>query len=85
MYIIQLKVPFAGHAILPRLGGNILTSPETDKLRTKRENVGTRLEAITGKKPEWNKRKYQYTAELTDTQVEEVKGWEYVRSVKKVE
>jgi hypothetical protein len=82
-YKIQLKKPFAGHAILPGLGAGIIPAPETEKLRTKRQNVLTRLEAIIGRTPIWNQRGYYYTMEdLTPEEVVEVNSWEYVRSVR---
>ncbi len=85
MYVIQLKVPFAGRAILPRLDANIVRSPETEKLRTKRENVLTRLEAVVGATPSWDSRKYCYTMDnLTPEQITEIESWEYVRHVKEV-
>lgn len=85
MYVIQLKKPFNGKSILPGLGVNIIGSPETEKLRTKRENVKTRLEAIVGVEPSWNQRTYCYTMEnLTPEQVTEIESWEYVRHVKEV-
>jgi hypothetical protein len=85
MYKVQLKVPFAGASILPGVGYDILKSPETEKLRTKRENVATRLEAVTGKVPTWHKREYCYRIELTPEEVTEISSWEYVRHVKEIE
>ena len=85
MYKVQLKVPFSGASILPGVGYDIIKSPETEKLRTKRENVATRLEAITGNKPTWHPREYCYQIELSTQQVEEVESWEYVRHVKAIE
>lgn len=85
MYKVQLKIPFSGSSILPGLGYDIIKSPETEKLRTKRENVATRLEAITGKVPTWYPREYCYRIELTEQQAEEIGKWEYVRHVKELE
>lgn len=84
MYKVQLKVPFSG-AILPGVGLDIIKSHETEKLRTKRQNMATRLEAVTGKVPTWHKREYCYRIDLTPEQVVEVSSWEYVRHVKEIE
>lgn len=81
-YKIQLKKPFAGHVILPGLGDSIISTPETEKLRTKRQNILTRLKAAISATPDWNQRGYYYTMELTPEQVIEVSSWEYVRHVK---
>jgi len=83
-YKIQLKVPFAGHTILPGLGASIIPASETEKLRTKRQNVLTRLEAVTGNTPDWNQRGYYYTIEMSPEQAAEVETWEYVRSIREV-
>lgn len=85
MYVIQLKIPFSGKSILPRVGADIIRSPETEKLRTKRENILTRLEAVVGDTPSWNNHKYCYTLDnLTPEQITEIESWEYVRHVKEV-
>jgi hypothetical protein len=85
MHKVQLKIPFTGAAILPGVGADIIKAPETEKLRTKRQNVATRLEAVTGKVPTWHQREYCYRIELTPEQVEEVGAWTYVRHVKEIE
>lgn len=83
MHKIQLKVPFNGSSVLPGVGLNIIKSPETEKLRTKRENVATRLQALTGLSPTWHPREYCYRISLTSHQVTEIEKWEYIRHVKK--
>lgn len=85
-YQVLVKLP-SGRAKIwagPQHQTGYLPTPEDDKHKTRRENVGNQLEALTDEKPEWQQTKYCYFSELTEEQVEEVKSWAGVRDVTEV-
>ena len=79
-YKILVKPPFT-QAMLTDVSGTLAPARESDNHRIRRENLGNRLEHLTGVKPSWNQRGYHYITELTAEQAQEVSSWEMVRYV----
>lgn len=59
----------------PGSSNSVLTYPEDDKDKTRREAVATRLEALGAEEVIFNKRAYCYFAEMTAEQAKEVETW----------
>jgi len=82
-HYVYLKVPFRASI----WGGDkaILPTKEDDRARLRRQNAGTRLEAVTHMKPVWVPRKYAYRVELWPEIIPEIALWETVRKVVLIE
>lgn len=81
---INPKKPGASHQVWagPERSENTLPAKETDRHRAQRVALENRLKNLLGEENvTWNKRRYCYTAELTEEQAKEISLWTFVRGV----
>jgi len=86
-YHVNLKPP-SGRAKVwagPNSQSNVYATPEDDRTKTRRESICSQLGNLNNTAPAWSPRKYRFTLELSEEQVEKVRAWPGIRTVIKAD